>query len=68
MWTVSLLVLISAAIGKPQAVISEEALAEMRANNEDTSGEVLLDQKMRHSRRRPLPRSLSSSDGNNSCE
>ncbi|MCO5565028.1 hypothetical protein L7F22_018698 [Adiantum nelumboides] len=51
-------------LGKPQAVISEEALAEMQAMDEDTGGGELLGRKMRRSRRKPLPRSLSSSDEN----
>ena len=54
------------AIGKPQAMISKEALAEIQ-EEDDTSFDMLLNTKMRHSRRH-MPKSLSSSSDNNECK
>lgn len=53
-------------LGKPQAVISEEALAEMRSS-EDGGEALVIDSTKRRSKRK-VPRSLSSSDGNNAFD
>eukprot|EP01018_Ginkgo_biloba_P002639 Gb_30095 [translate_table: standard] len=53
-------------LGKPQAVISEEALQEMQAQQEDIEQEPKV--RTSRSRRGSLPRSLSSADGNNTVE
>ncbi|KAL0397034.1 UNVERIFIED_CONTAM: ABC transporter G family member 35 [Sesamum calycinum] len=53
-------------LGKPQAIISKEQAREMEAEQEDTDGTPRL--KTTKSKKDSLPRSLTSSDGNNTME
>ncbi|KAK4410533.1 ABC transporter G family member 42, partial [Sesamum angolense] len=53
-------------LGKPQAIISKEQAGEMEAEQEDTDGTPRL--KTTKSKKDSLPRSLTSSDGNNTME
>ncbi|KAH7427104.1 hypothetical protein KP509_10G030800 [Ceratopteris richardii] len=49
-------------LGRPQAVISEEAYAEMQSSQNGETGDVLLRRNDRRSRQKAFPRSLSSDE------